>query len=269
MIAGFDPARGPGFSKRTSTPSWTEQLGTPCRAGRPSPWCAGAATPSSRPPCSGCRRIAWASRLLDEVHPRVWPRRILPGVPYVPSAPTGGDLPFDPAVGVATYFGVGGLPAAGSSDVRSAGRPVRRRVPGLRHPPRAVRRWSGRSGPAPPWPGTIRCGRPAVPRDSGASWDFEDVRDEYVRTVFGVDPFAVRYADPDRALDYGRAVVVQLDATVMTEWRCRRSACAGGLVLNWQDQGAGAGMGVARRRRARPRRRGSHWAGCWHRWRCS
>jgi hypothetical protein len=36
-----------------------------------------------------------------------------------------------------------------------------------------------------------------VPRDSGASWDFADVRDFYVRSLFGVDPIEMRASDPE------------------------------------------------------------------------
>ena len=31
----------------------------------------------------------------------------VPGVPYIPSSPIGGDLPFDPSAGAAHYFGTG------------------------------------------------------------------------------------------------------------------------------------------------------------------
>ena len=96
----------------------------------------------------------------------------------------------------------------------------------------------------PAWPVTIRPGRPAVARDSGTSWDFEDVRDDYVRQIFGVDPFRVRYTDPERYLDYGRAVVAHIMSTVVAEWRCAQSPCAGALILSWQDICPGAGWGL-------------------------
>ena len=44
-----------------------------------------------------------------------------------------------------------------------------------------------------------------IPRDAGASWDFEDVRDFYVGAMFGREALETRHADPDRALDLGRA----------------------------------------------------------------
>ena len=83
-----------------------------------------------------------------------------------------------------------------------------------------------------------------VARDSGTSWDFEDVRDEYVRQIFGVDPFRIRYTDPERYLDYGRAVVAHIMSTVVAEWRCTQSTCTGALILSWHDLCPGAGWGL-------------------------
>ena len=83
-----------------------------------------------------------------------------------------------------------------------------------------------------------------VARDSGTSWDFEDVRDFYVRHLFGCDPRAVRYEDPDWALDLGRAATAELMSAVMSDWRRPDSRCAGGLVLSWRDLWPGAGWGI-------------------------
>jgi beta-mannosidase len=83
-----------------------------------------------------------------------------------------------------------------------------------------------------------------VVRNAGTSWDFEDVRDFYVRDRFGCDPIDVRYSDPEWALDLGRAAVAEVMAAVMGEWRRVGSRCAGGIVLAWRDLWPGAGWGI-------------------------
>ena len=89
-----------------------------------------------------------------------------------------------------------------------------------------------------------------VPRDRGVGWDFDDVRDHYVRRFFGCDPLDVRYADPERYLDLGRAAVhIAIDATI-SEWRRPGSDCAGAVVLQPRDPLGGRGMGSSR----------SHWS---------
>jgi beta-mannosidase len=167
--------------------------------------------------------------------------RLLPGVPYVPSSPSGGDLPFDPSKGIAHYFGVGAY-LRPPEDAQLAGVRFAAECLAFATPPEpaTVERFFGgaqMAGHHPTW-------KRGVARDSNTSWDFEDVRDHYVRRLFGVDPVKIRYEDPGRALDLGRAVVAELMSTVLRGWRCRASGCSGALVLDWQDLYPGAGWGI-------------------------
>ena len=188
----------------------------------------------------GLPRERYRSTLLEETIPALVDE-LLPGLPYVVSSPSEGDLPFEPGQGVAHYFGVGAY-LRPLSDARTAGVRFAAECLSFAVPPEQAtveRSFGGANaaGHSPAW-------KAGVARDSGTSWDFEDVRDDYVRRIFDVDPFRTRYADPERYLDLGRATVAQLMATVMGEWRCRQSSCAGGLILSWQDLCPGAGWGL-------------------------
>jgi beta-mannosidase len=83
-----------------------------------------------------------------------------------------------------------------------------------------------------------------VPRDSGPGWDFDDVRDHYTRLLFSVDPSALRYEDPERALALGRVTSGEVMARTLSEWRREASSCRGALIWFLRDLWPGAGWGV-------------------------
>ena len=161
-----------------------------------------------------------------------------PDLLYVPNSPSGGAWPFQPDTGVTHYYGVGAylrpLDDARRAEVRFASECLAlANVPG----PEAVAALGVATTTDPRW-------KRGVPRDPGAGWDFEDVRDHYLGTLFGIDPAAVRWADFPRYLDLSRAVSCVLIEQVFAEWRRVGSSCAGGLVWQFQDVAPGAGWGV-------------------------
>ena len=169
--------------------------------------------------------------------------RHCPGVPYIPSAPCGGDLPFRTRSGVANYFGVGAylrpIEDARCARVRFASECLAfSNVP----EPEALERMAvaHRGGLSPTSPAWKR----GVPRDAGAGWDFEDVRDHYLKLLYSVDPVALRYADAARYWDLSRMVSGEAMAEVFGEWRRPESGCGGGILLWCGDLEPGAGWGI-------------------------
>ena len=169
--------------------------------------------------------------------------RHLPGLPYLPSAPCGGSLPFRTNRGVANYFGVGAylrpLEDARLAEVRFASECLAfSNVP----EPEAIDEMAAAT------PGGISPTHPVwkrgVPRDAGVGWDFEDVRDHYLRLLYGVDPVALRYASIERYFELSRLVSGELMAHVFGEWRRPASPCGGGIVLWCNDLTPGAGWGI-------------------------
>jgi beta-mannosidase len=83
-----------------------------------------------------------------------------------------------------------------------------------------------------------------TPRDLGAGWDFDDVRDFYLGELFRQEPMRLRYADHERYLALGRVVTGEVMAQTFGEWRTGRSRCRGGLVWFLRDLWPSAGWGL-------------------------
>lgn len=186
----------------------------------------------------GLPRTSWTQPALTAVIAEEAASR-RPDLIRVANSPSGGALPFIANAGVTHYYGVGAymkpLEDARRAGVRFAseclafanlGEDDPLSVPALHHP-----RWKER-----------------VPRDPGASWDFEDVREHYLEALYAVDPRRLRYEDPDRYRRLSRAVTGEVMQAVFDEWRRAGSTCAGGLVWQWRDPwpdgGWGTGWGV-------------------------
>jgi len=166
-----------------------------------------------------------------------------PGVPYIPSAPYGGDLPFHPGTGVANYYGVGAylrpLEDARRAEVRFAAECLAfANVPEQEMMDEMSAATPG--GITPTHPNWKR----GVPRDGGAGWDFEDVRDHYLKLLYSVDAAQLRYADATRYFELSRMVTGEVMAEVFGEWRRPKSPSAGGIILWSSDLEPGAGWGI-------------------------
>ncbi|WP_295640395.1 glycoside hydrolase family 2 protein [uncultured Methylibium sp.] len=188
----------------------------------------------------GAPRSSWQPTLFHETLPALVGEH-LPDVPYWPSSAHGGAFPHQSDVGTSSYYGVGAylrpLEDARRADVRFTTECL-----GFSNVPEdsTIARMPGGHG--------LRVHHPAwkarAPRDLGAGWDFEDVRDHYLSALFGVDPLRCRYADHERYLALSRAVTGEVMARAFAEWRRPGSRCGGALVWFLRDLWAGAGWGL-------------------------
>lgn len=164
--------------------------------------------------------------------------RTRPDLVVVPNSPSGGDLPFSTDAGVAHYFGVGAYRRP-FEDVRRSEVGFASECLAFANVPEAesLAEWRLTDPASERWAA-------GIPRDRGADWDFETVRDHYVVLLYGVDPADLRLRDPERYLALGRAVSGECMEAVFAEWRRARSPNAGGLVWLFRDLAPGAGWGI-------------------------
>jgi len=188
----------------------------------------------------GAPRELWAPALFH-AHIQAWCAQALPDTPYWPSSAHGGALPFVPDSGTSSYYGVGAY-QRDTADARSSNLRFATECLAYAQLPEAeaADRLPGGRG--------LRVHHPAwkerAPRDLGAGWDFDDVRDHCAARLFGVDMAALRYSDHDRYLMLGRVAVARTAAAAFSQWRGAGSRCRGALVWFLRDLWPGAGWGL-------------------------
>ncbi|MBS0343145.1 MAG: glycoside hydrolase family 2 protein, partial [Proteobacteria bacterium] len=188
----------------------------------------------------GAAPALWQPALFHALLPK-WIAQHLPDTAYWPSSASGGDFPHQPNRGTCSYYGVGAyrreLDDARHSGLRFASECLAyANIPsddGLTRLPKGAATAPQQAA----W-------KSRVPRDLGAGWDFDDVRDHYVEQLFGERADALRASDPQRYRALGRAASAEAMGRAFTQWRASDSRCAGALVWFLRDLWPGAGWGL-------------------------
>jgi beta-mannosidase len=186
----------------------------------------------------GLPKKVWNGPITDELLPALYDA-YRPDVIYVPNSPFGGAMPFSPHESVTHYYGVGAycrpLEDARRANVRFSAESL-----AFAHVPEQ----QTLDDHLPVSPVHEPLWKARVPRDRGAAWDFEDIRDHYLQLLYGFEPARLRREDVARYLDFSRATTVEVAEATYGEWRRPGSTCTGALVWTLQDLMAGAGWGV-------------------------
>ena len=238
MFANFDYPEDAAFLEEVSTEA-RQQLarlqGRPCVA-----VLCGNSEGEQQAAMWGAERERWTPALFHE-QLAVLARDACPDVLYWPSSAHGGDFPHQSSTGTSSYYGVGAY-LRPPEDARRAELRFASECLAFANVPQdsSLARMPG--GPGAKVHSAVWHTR--APRDLGAGWDFDDVRDHYVARLFGVDAAALRYGDHERYLELGRIATGEVMAGAFTEWRREGSSTRGALIWFLRDLWHGAGWGV-------------------------
>ncbi len=188
----------------------------------------------------GLPEECWSNSFFSETLPALC-KKYHKGIPYFPSSPCEGALPFHVGTGVSHYYGVGAYRRP-TTDVKQAKVKFASECLGFSNVPEMenIKLFMGDKRPVthhPLW-------KMYVPRDPDSGYDFEDVRDYYMEQLFEVDTVALRSQDMERYLYLARATTGEVMKQVYAEWRRPNSSCGGGLIWFFKDIVPGAGWGI-------------------------
>lgn len=239
MFANMDYPVDDDVFRHSVVAEVTEQLGRLCSHPSVAVYC-GNSEVEQQAAMLGMPREAWTNSWFTEQLPSLC-AELHPGTAYVPSTPTGGVLPFHPSTGITHYYGVGAY-LRPVSDVRRSDVKFTPECLGFSNVPdsttiEAIMQGSHIVTHDPRW-------KRRVPRDSGAGWDFEDVRDHYLREMFDVDPVQLRSNDMAKYLQLSRLVTGEMMQQAFSEWRGGHSHNHGALVWFYKDLWPAAGWGI-------------------------
>lgn len=153
---------------------------------------------------------------------------------YMPSSPSEGVFPFYTSDGVTHYYGVGAY-LRDVNDVRRADVKFTSETLGFSNIPED-KIIADIKNDSVLW-------KRGVPRDTGAEWDFEDVREHYTNKLFNANA-ELKNKDSNRYLTLSRVTTGEMMSQVFSEWRSSYSNCNGGLIWFYKDILAGAGWGL-------------------------
>ncbi|MFO1426565.1 MAG: hypothetical protein U1F11_06250 [Steroidobacteraceae bacterium] len=188
----------------------------------------------------GAPRESWASPLFHDTL-RAISTELCPRTPYWPSSAHGGAFPHDATQGTTSYYGVGAYLGPFDDARRAAPRFATECLAFANVPEPAT---------IAAMPGGLSIRRhhaawaARAPRDLGAGWDFDDVRDHYLERLFDVRAERLRYSDHATYLARGRATSAEVMRRAFSEWRRGASQTDGALVWFLRDLWPGAGWGV-------------------------
>jgi len=187
----------------------------------------------------GAPQSSWSNDFFDQ-QLRVLCSQYNATIPYFPSTPCGGAMPFHLDQGLAHYYGVGAFKRP-LSDIGPAGIKFASEGMGFSNIPEPATIEQVFNGDKPlmhdpRW-------KTVVPRDAGMGWDFEDIRDHYFQQLFHQDPIALRSVNPERYLELSRVVSGEMLTRVFAQWRSAANPCSGGLLWFYNDLVPGPGWG--------------------------
>lgn len=188
----------------------------------------------------GIPEDVYRNPLFEEILPRLC-EQLHPGIPFMEGSPYGGKLHFLPDTGTSHYYGVSAymqpLSDAETSQVKFASECL-----AFSHIPETHILEEMFQGKLPYTHDPIW--KQGVPRMGSAGWDFEDVRDFYLQSVYGIEPIALRYKDTPRYLEISRVLTGAIISETIALWRSHYTQNMGALTWFWQDLHAGAGWGL-------------------------